>query len=80
MPKSVTSTWKKLLKDFKNEIKIIENSLDELFENNPELLPFQKITAGLYFFVIFTTSSPFKQFGGCNHYQFNCEENRKDVS
>ena len=37
MPKSVTSTWKKLLKDFKNEIKIIENSLDELFENNPEL-------------------------------------------
>jgi transposase len=37
VPKSVTSTWKKLLKDFKNEIKIIENSLDELFENNPEL-------------------------------------------
>lgn len=27
----------KLLKDFKNEIKNIENSLDELFENNPEL-------------------------------------------
>ena len=37
VPKSVTSTWKKLLKDFKNEIKNIENSLDELFENNPEL-------------------------------------------
>ena len=35
--KSVTSTWKKLLKDFKNEIKNIENSLDELFENNLEL-------------------------------------------
>ncbi len=30
VPKSVTSTWKKLLKDFKNEIKNIENSLDEL--------------------------------------------------
>lgn len=37
VPKSITSTWKKLLKDFKNEIKNIENSLDELFENNPEL-------------------------------------------
>ena len=37
VPKSVTSTWKKLLKDFKNEIKNIEDSLDELFENNLEL-------------------------------------------
>lgn len=35
--KSVTFTWKRLLKDFKNEIKNIENSLDELFENNLEL-------------------------------------------
>ena len=37
VPKSVTSTWKRLLKDFKNEMKSIEKSLDELFENNIEL-------------------------------------------
>ena len=37
VPKSITFTWKKLLKDFKNEIKSIEASLDELFENNLEL-------------------------------------------
>ena len=42
VPKSVTSTWKKLLKDFKDEIKIIENSLDELFENNPELKQYRE--------------------------------------
>ena len=42
VPKSVTSTWKKPLKDFKNEIKNIENSLDELFENNPELKQHRK--------------------------------------
>ena len=37
VPKSVTSTWERLLKDFKNEMKSIEKSLDELFENNIEL-------------------------------------------
>ena len=31
VPKSVTSIWKKLLKDLKNEIRNIENALDELF-------------------------------------------------
>jgi len=42
VPKSVTSTWKKFLKDFKNEMKNIENSLDELFDNNPELKQYRE--------------------------------------
>ena len=37
IPYPVTSTWKRLLKDFNNEIKNVEASLDELFEYNIEL-------------------------------------------